>query len=94
LSIAGHTAVFASASTQDAAGPTPAGGSDASEVCIPNISRREGRKRLIAGVIQFAISLAVLAVLIVLGADRWWRLPLFVMFWGAAGGFFQWRDKT
>ncbi len=83
-----------SGSTQDAAGPTPTGGSEAGEVCIPNISRRERRKRLIAGVIQFAIGLAVLAVLIALGANRWWRLPLFLMFWGAAGRFFQWRDKT
>ena len=39
-------------------------------------------------------ALPVLAVLIAIGANRWWRLPLFLMFWGAAGGFFQWRDKT
>jgi len=64
------------------------------EVCLPNISPRERRKRLIGGVIQFAITLAILAALIATGADRLWRLPLFLLFWGAASGFFQWRDKT
>jgi fatty acid desaturase len=64
------------------------------EICISNISPRERRKRLLAGVIQFVINLAVLAALIESGANRWWRLPLFLMFWGAVGGFFQWRDKT
>ncbi len=68
--------------------------STTSEVCTPNINTRERRKRLAAGVIQFAISLAVLAALIAIGADRWWRLVLLPMFWGAAAGFFQWRDKT
>ncbi len=64
------------------------------EVCISNISPRERRKRLIGGVVQFAITLAILAALIATGADRWWRLPLLLLFWGAASGFFQWRDKT
>lgn len=64
------------------------------EVCIPNISPRERRKRLNAGLIQLAFNLVVLAVLLVRGANRWWRLPLFLGFWGAAIGFFQWRDKT
>ena len=64
------------------------------EVCIPNISRSERRKRLVAGVIQFTIGLAILAVLSVAGVARWWRLPLLLVFWGAAVGFFQWRDKT
>jgi hypothetical protein len=35
-----------------------------------------------------------LAALIELGADRWWRLALLPMFYGAAVGYFQWRDKT
>jgi hypothetical protein len=64
------------------------------EVCIANISPRERRKRLAAGVIQFAVGLAILVALIVTSADRWWRLPLALLFWGAASGFFQWRDKT
>ena len=64
------------------------------EVCIPNISTRERRKRLASGVIIFAISLLILAALIAAGASRWWRLALFLPFAGAATGFFQWRDKT
>jgi len=76
------------------AGGTPTGGSETSEACIPNISLPERRKRLAAGVIQFVISLAVLTAFIATGADRWWRLTLFLLFWGAAVGFFQWRDKT
>jgi len=35
-----------------------------------------------------------LAALIATGADRGWRLTLLLLFWGAASGFFQWRDKT
>ena len=64
------------------------------QVCVANISPRERRKRLMAGVIQFAVSLAVLTALVAAGADRWWRLPMVLLFWGAATGFFQWRDKT
>lgn len=63
-------------------------------VCIPNISRREQRKRLAGGAVQSVISLIVLTALIARGVNRWWRLPLFLGFWGAAAGFFQWRDKT
>jgi hypothetical protein len=79
--------------SQDA-GQTPTGGSETGEACIPNISLPERRKRLAASVIQFVISLAVLAALIATGADRWWRLTLLLLFWGAVVGFFQWRDKT
>jgi hypothetical protein len=63
-------------------------------MCIPNISPLEQRRRLMGGVIQFAFGLAVLTALIMRGLNRWWRLPLFLSFWGAAAGFFQWRDKT
>jgi fatty acid desaturase len=68
--------------------------SQSSELCIPNISLAERRKRLAAGGIQFAVALIILAALIATGVDRWWRLLLFLIFWGAASGFFQWRDKT
>ena len=73
---------------------TPTGASERGEVCIANISPSEGRKRLAAGVIQFAVGIAILVGLIAAGVDRWWRLPLLLIFWGAAVGFFQWRDKT
>ena len=72
----------------------PAGGSETDEVCVPNISTRERRKRLAAGVIQLVVSLAVLAALPATSAHRGWRLTLLPLFWGAAAGFFQWRDKT
>ena len=82
-----------SESRQDA-GQMPTGDLEIGEVCIPNISTRERRKRLMSGVIMFVISLAVLAALIAGGASHWWRLALFPLFAGAASGFFQWRDKT
>ena len=64
------------------------------EDCIANIGPRERRKRLIGGVVQFVLTAGILAALIATGADRLWRLPLLLLFWGAASGFFQWRDKT
>lgn len=70
------------------------GESETGAVCIPNISTRERRKRLASGVITFAISLAVLAALLATDTARWWRLILLPLFWAAAVGFFQWRDKT
>jgi hypothetical protein len=84
---------FGSESNQHA-GQQPANESDTSDVCIPNISTAERRKRLIFGIVEFGISLAILAVLIALGASRWWRLALFLPFGAAASGFFQWRDRT
>jgi hypothetical protein len=64
------------------------------ELCIPNINQVERRKRLAAGVIQFLVSLGILAALLVFGLSRWWRLLLLPLFMGAISGFFQWRDKT
>ncbi len=64
------------------------------EVCIPNISLAERRKRLTSGVVIFVVTLAILAALLLTGVDRWWRIALFIPFWGSTVGFFQWRDKT
>lgn len=63
-------------------------------VCIPNISAQERRKRLLFGVIMLAVSLIILAALVLTSVNRWWRLPLSLLFWGAATGYFQWREKT
>ena len=93
MSIVWQATVLGSGSSQDA-DPTPTGGSKTEEVCISNISTRERRKRLAAGVMMLVISLAILAVLMATGANRWWRLALLPLFAGAASGFFQWRDKT
>ncbi len=66
----------------------------AGEVCIANINSEGRRKRLRFGVTQFIFALVLLAILIAIGADRLWRLPLLLVFWGATIGYFQWRDKT
>lgn len=91
MAILSNVILQASASSREPAPVEPAADL---EGCIVNISPREQRKRLLGGVIQFAVSLAVLAALIGYGADRWWRIGLFMLFWGAAAGFFQWREKT
>jgi hypothetical protein len=67
---------------------------DDGEVCISNISPLERQKRLRFGVSQFIVTLVVLGLLIAFDADRLWRLPLLFMFWAAAVGYFQARDKT
>lgn len=64
------------------------------DVCIPNINRAERLKRLTFGLIMAAISLVILAVLVIFHVDRWWRLALFPLFAMATSGYFQWRDKT
>jgi hypothetical protein len=90
-SLAAHTyMLFANLAGQPAAGPPGATG----EQCVTNIGPAERRIRLMAGVVGMALGLAGLAGLLRLGADRWWRLALLPVFWGAAVGFFQWRDKT
>jgi hypothetical protein len=64
------------------------------EVCIANISPAERRKRLRFGVIQFVISLVILAILLIAGVDKAWRFALIIPFGAAAASYFQWRDKT
>ncbi|HMN26609.1 MAG TPA: hypothetical protein PKE45_00535 [Caldilineaceae bacterium] len=67
---------------------------DGAEVCIANISPRERRKRLNAGLVMLAVSGALLAALVAFDAAWWWRLLLFPVLYGAAAGIFQWREKT
>ena len=64
------------------------------QACTPNISTVERRKRLAFGVVVLLIALAILAILVIIGASPWWRLALYPLFAGAASGLFQWRDKT
>jgi hypothetical protein len=64
------------------------------DVCIANISPLERKKRLQFGLIQLAISLVILAVLVMLDVNPLWRLPLFFLFAAAATGYFQAKDKT
>ena len=74
--------------------PSPTEEEHAGEVCIANISPLERQKRLRFGIQQFIITLVILAVLIALHVNPLWRLPLLLMFWAAAIGYFQARDKT
>ena len=64
------------------------------DVCIANIGPAERQKRLRFGIQQFTVTLVILAVLIFLHVNPLWRLPLLFMFWAAAVGYFQARDKT
>jgi hypothetical protein len=64
------------------------------DVCIPNISPVERQKRLLSGVVILIATLIILAILMSIGASRWWRIALLPLFMGATSGFFQWRDKT
>lgn len=66
----------------------------AEEVCIANISLEERQKRLRFGIQQLTFTLVILAALILLHANPLWRLPLLFLFWAAAIGYFQARDKT
>ena len=74
--------------------PNPKAGNEVGDSCVANISASGRRQRLIFGIVQLVIAIAILTGLIVTGADRLWRLPLLFVFWAAAVGFFQWRDKT
>ena len=64
------------------------------EVCIPNISTAERRRRLIGGAVPLLLGLVILAVLMAFGVSRWWRLALLPLWWAATIGYFQWRDHT
>jgi hypothetical protein len=70
------------------------GKEEAAEVCIANISPLERQKRLMFGLRQFIFTLVILGVLLLLHVNPLWRLPLLLLFWAAAVGYFQARDKT
>jgi hypothetical protein len=67
---------------------------EAGEVCIANISPAERQKRMRFGIQQFVITLAILGVLMLFHLNHLWRLPLLLMFWASATGYFQAKDKT
>lgn len=69
-------------------------GNDSLDACIPNISPIERQKRMRFGIIQLVISFIILTALLLIGADKLWRLPLFVMFSAGAVSIFQALDKT
>lgn len=66
----------------------------AAPACRPNISLPERRRRLVFGVVMLILGVAALIALVLAGVGRWWRLPLAVLFYPAAVGYFQWSDHT
>ena len=64
------------------------------EACIANISPAERQLRMRFGIQQFITTLVILGALMLFHANHLWRLPLLLMFWGAAIGYFQAKDKT
>jgi len=62
-------------SSQDA-GQSTTGVSQTGEVCIPNISTRERRKRLISGVVAFAIGLVAAGTFSSVCRRRVWFLSM------------------
>ena len=69
-------------------------GNEPADVCIANISPKERQKRMRFGIIQLAITFIIFAAMLVFGADKLWRLPLFAMFSAGAVSIFQALDKT
>ena len=67
---------------------------EAEEVCIANISPLERQKRMRFGIQQLIVTLVILGVMILLHLNPLWRLSLLFLFWAAAIGYFQARDKT
>ena len=61
---------------------------------IANIGAGGRRTRLMFGMVALAVGAVIAALLIAIGAPRIWRLPLIFVFYVAALGFFQARDKT
>ncbi|HMJ18965.1 MAG TPA: hypothetical protein VK478_11265 [Gemmatimonadaceae bacterium] len=61
---------------------------------IANIGAGGRRKRLMFGIVALGVGAVIAALLIAIGAPRIWRLPLIFVFYVAALGFFQARDKT
>ena len=64
------------------------------EVCIPNISPQERKKRVQFAIYYFIFTLLVLAGLLAFDVNPLWRLPLFFMFSAATTSYIQALDKT
>jgi len=59
-----------------------------------NIGAGGRRKRLMFGIVALAVGSVIAVLLVAVGAPRIWRLPLILVFYVAALGIFQARDKT
>jgi hypothetical protein len=74
--------------------PSPHEDEEVGEVCIPNISPKERKKRERFAIRYFVFTLVVLGALVTFDANPLWRLPLFFMFSAAATSYVQSLDKT
>ena len=63
-------------------------------VCFTNIGPQQQRKRMMFGVFAFAVGIGLAALLLLIDANVWWRVLLFLPFASAGIGYFQARDKT
>jgi hypothetical protein len=61
---------------------------------VGNIGTGERRKRLVFGMVAFGVGVVIAVLLVIARAPLVWRLPLFLVFYAAALGVFQARDKT
>jgi hypothetical protein len=59
-----------------------------------NIGPQERRKRAVSGYFILALTIVSLAAMIILNINRWWRLLLIILYWIAATGYFQAKEKT
>jgi hypothetical protein len=62
--------------------------------CIPNIGPEQQHRRRSFGVAAFLVGGVATLGLALAPAPRWWRLPLFFLFFGGATGVFQAREQT
>jgi hypothetical protein len=67
---------------------------EARDLCIPNIGPRERRRRLIGGAVSLALGVIAAALLLGFGAQRAWRIVVFLPVWAGALGLFQAKERT
>jgi hypothetical protein len=63
-------------------------------ICVENIGAHERRRRMWGGVFGAALTLLIAVALLAGGADRAWRLILFLPAAMSAFGFFQAHERT
>lgn len=64
------------------------------EVCYENIGPRERQKRALYGYLALGFGVALAAGLVVMGADRWWRLLVFGPLAAGVANWLQARERT
>lgn len=59
-----------------------------------NLGPRQRRRRLVVGIVGFAVAIVVVAAVIARGGAPGWTLLAFLPFWLGALGLIQAREKT